>query len=42
MTSRPIPSAGMRPILRDCLATVAMVRMGALNAMIERGSWYVD
>jgi hypothetical protein len=34
MTSFPIPSAGMRPILSDCRATVAIVRMGALNAIL--------
>ena len=31
MTSFPIPSAGMRPILRDCLAAVKKDLAGSLN-----------
>jgi hypothetical protein len=36
MTSLPIPSAGIKPILRDCLAEVAKVRKGARN-MVRDG-----
>jgi len=39
ITSLPIPSAGMRPILRDCLAVVERERIGARNMTVrkERG-----
>lgn len=34
MTSLPIPSAGMRPILRDFLAVDEKARTGALNMVV--------
>ena len=33
MTSIPIPSAGIRPILSDCRAAVVMLRKDALKAI---------
>jgi len=33
MTSFPIPSAGIRPILRDCLAAVEKDLIGSLNIL---------
>ena len=36
MTSLPIPSAGMRPILRDCLVAVEKDRRGILNILDKR------
>ena len=33
ITSLPIPSAGINPILSDLLAAVAIERIGALNAI---------
>jgi hypothetical protein len=35
MTSRPIPSAGINPILRDERAAVAMVLTGVRKAIFE-------
>jgi hypothetical protein len=35
MTSFPIPSAGIRPILRDCLPTVEKDLIGSLNIIEE-------
>lgn len=35
MTSLPIPSAGIRPILRDCLLTVDKDLIGSLNIIAE-------
>jgi hypothetical protein len=41
-TSRPIPSAGIMPILRDLLVVVAIERKGALNAITLRQYSIVD
>jgi hypothetical protein len=35
MTSFPIPSAGIRPILKDCLPTVEKDLIGSLNIIVE-------
>ena len=39
MTSFPIPSAGMRPILRVCLAAMEKGLKGTLNMVGDRLQW---